>query len=285
MSNPEVFSNLAAYLTARGLSALFTNEGGPGGWLWDQLVAGIDTESELIQAVEQTQVYRDRFGVILDLRQRRTNGESVYVPSVDEVLEYENRVSDTLRRAGMPSHLYSTPAKIHSYMANQLSVTEIESRVDQVWNTIKSSAPEIRAEFAEILGDGSDEMFAAFLLDPETTSIEMERKVNQAYVGGTANQFNIEIGDTRRDQIADIGLSAASLREGFGNIAANADLFDEGYGEAIDLSAESEGVNVEFYADAESQRLIEQRLARRRALDRASFGGAQTQSEGVTGLR
>lgn len=280
-----VYNNLKQFLSIRGLGSLFNNTGGvPSGWLWDQLVSGVDTEAELTQAIETTSQFQARFGIIFDLRRRAAGGENVYVPTVDEVLAYEQSVTQTLRNAGMPTNLYSSTQQLHSYMANQLSAAEIEDRVTQVWNTVQSASPDIRDEFSSIIGNNSDAYFAAYILDPDNTRVEMERQVKQSVVGGTATGFGIDLGDTTRDRLADLPLSEAGFSQGFANISGNEAIFREGMGETDDLTAEVEGVGMEFEGDAKARTRAEQRVIKRKSIDRAATGGAQSGNDGIAGL-
>jgi hypothetical protein len=287
--NPEIlssYSTLKNYLSIRGLGSLFNDTNGiPSGWLWGQLVNGIDTEAELVQAIETTAEFQTRFGIIFDLRIRAAAGENVFVPTVDELLAYEQSVTRTLQNAGMPTSLYASTSQIHSYMANQLSAAEIEDRVIQVWNTVQSASPDIKAEFASIIGSNSDAYFAAYILDPETTRVAMEQEIQKAVVGGTANSFGVDITDSTRDRLADLPMTEAGFSQGFANISANAEIFNEGMGETDDLTAGVEGVGMEFEGDAAARTKAEQRVIKRKSVDRAATGGAQSKTDGIAGLR
>jgi hypothetical protein len=281
-----IYAILKHYLSIRGLGSLFNDSNGtPSGWLWEQLINGIDTEAELLMALETTVEFRTRFKVIFDLREQALTDQYVYIPSVDEVIAYEKAVSETLRSAGMPAHLYSTTSKLQSYMASQLSASEIEDRVIQVWNTVKGSSADIRDEFSEIIGGDSDAFLAAYILDPESTRVAMEQHIKQSVVGGTATGFGFNLGDSTRDRLADLPMSEAGFSQGFENISQNAPLFNEGMGEVDDLSAEVEGIGMEFEGDSNAITKAEQRLIKRKSLDRAASGGAQSANDGIAGLR
>jgi hypothetical protein len=282
----SAYANLKQYLSSRGLGSLFNQtDGVPSGWLWTQLINGVDTESELVQAIETTSEFQSRFGIIFELRKRAAAGENVYVPTVDDVISYEQSVTETLRNAGMPLNLYSSTQQLHSYMSNQLSASEIEDRVIQVWNTVQSASPDIKAEFASIIGNGSDAYFAAYILDPETTRVAMEQQIQKAVVGGTATTFGVDIDNTTRDRLANLPLSEAGFSEGFSNISSNAEIFQESISEVDDLTAGVEGVGMEFEGDAAARTRAEQRVIKRKSIDRAASGGAQTGGDGIAGLR
>jgi hypothetical protein len=170
-------------------------------------------------------------------------------------------------------------------MSNQLSAAEIEDRVIQVWNTVQSASPDIKSEFASIIGNGSDAYFAAYILDPETTRLAMEQQIRKAVVGGTANSFGVDINDGTRDRLAGMPLSESGFSQGFANISANEAIFTETMGEVEDLTAGVEGVGMEFEGDSVARSKAEQRVIKRKSIDRGIDGGAQSKGDGIAGLR
>ena len=63
----ESFESLASYLTSLGLADLFTIDanGNPGGFLYDQMVNGVETPGELQIALESNDLFKKRYKIIL----------------------------------------------------------------------------------------------------------------------------------------------------------------------------------------------------------------------------
>lgn len=279
------FATLSAYLNDMGLGALFEIDaaGNPAGWLWEQIEQGFDTADELLVRLEQTDVFRDRFGVITQQKERAAAGEPVYVMSPAEVLQYEDTVRQLMSQAGMPTWFYDEPADFHRLILADMSVAEVNERLDDAYDYVLSAPPEVRQTFEEYYGVGQGEAaLAAFALDPERTLRDINRATRTAYVGGMADRFDIQVDRAAAQRIADLPTTEEGIVTGLRNVAAQADIFREGITETNDLTS-SDGLAVQFEGDADAQRQIENRVIRRRAVDRSSTGGAAIGSEGVIG--
>lgn len=285
--NQAAFARLSKYLADRGLGELFTvgSDGKPGGWLWNQLTAqGVDTIDELTIAIEDTAAFKRRYAVIVDLRKRAVAGEPVDVPTVDEVLAYEADAAALMRRSGLPSHLYDDYRDLQRLMSNQLSVVELEARINAVWHTVTNTSPAVRAKFAEFFGANGDAALASFLLDPDKTEVQLARMARTAYAAGLGSDFGMRIGKQRADQIAGLPITEAGMMERYQQVARFGGLYRESLGEGEDLTAEATGLDAVLFDDEEAARKLEQRLISRQGIDRATFGGAAVDRRGFGGL-
>lgn len=280
------FGVLSNYLQTIGLGELFTinNQGEPGGWLWNQLQGGIDTDEELRLALEQTDVYRDRFSVIIEQQRRRANGEPVYVMSPAEVIGYERDVRQMMVAAGLPSTFYDQPSDFHQLILADMSPQEVRDRIDEAYEYVMSAPPEVRAAFNDFYGVGQgDAQLAAWALDPERTVRDISKATRTAYSAGMAERFDIEIDRAAAERIADLPQTEAGITEGLRQVASLGSIFDEGLGDSgTDLTDET-GIASVFEGDANAQRDIAQRVGRRRAVNTASTGGALVTQQGVIG--
>lgn len=279
------FETLASYLRDMGLGALFSidHQGNPGGWLWEQMEQGFDSPDELLVRLEQTDVYRERFGVILQQKERAAAGEPVYVMSPAEVLAYERQVTQMMSRAGMPTWFYDEPADFHKLILADMSPQEVSERIDDAYEFVLSAPPEVRQTFEEYYGvNQGDAALAAFALDPERTLRDINKATRTAYVGGMAKRFDIQVDQGAARRIAELPLTQEGVTSGLRQVASQADIFDEGITETRDITA-NDGVAAQFEGDAEANRIMEQRVIERRSIDRSSTGGAAIGSQGVVG--
>jgi len=279
------FDSLASYLNGIGLGELFTMDGGqPGGWLWNKLQQGVDSQAELQIALEQTDVFKNRFGVIGEQQKRAAAGGAGHVMTAAEVLDYEKSVGQAMAAAGMPSWLYDQPNDFHKLILADFSPQEVQLRIQQGYDYVQASPPEVRQAFDDFYGVGKgDGALAAWALDPEKTKAEITRATRTAYSGGMARRFDIEIDKASAQRIADLPRSEAGIVEGFKNVAAMGDVFDEGMSEAaVDLTDQT-GLAAEFEGDAAASTAIEKRILERKANSKSSTGGAVLTRSGLTG--
>ena len=284
----QIFTLLASYLTDLGLGELATVNaaGDPGGWLWQQIQGGIDTADELRISIESTDVWKDRFGVIVEQRKRAAKGEPVQVMSVDEVLAYERSVAQLMRSAGLPSTFYDSYQDFNELILSGMSVAEVDQRLGEAYNRAVNVSPEIRDAFEAFYGVGQgDGALAAFFLDPERTINTLERQSRAAYTAGMGERYGIGISQSRAEQIAGGPMTEGGITQGLEQVNRLGSVFREGLGETTDLSAEREGLDLVFDGSSAAQTAIDRRISARRSGDRSSTGGAALTNSGLIGSR
>lgn len=282
------FDMMAKQLDSIGLGALFQldSQGNPSGWLWNQIQAGIDTDTELEMAIRQTDVFKARFGVIEQQQKKAANGEPVYVMTPAEVLNYEKEVRWAMRSAGLPSTFYDEPSDFHRLILADFSPAEVKERITQAYDYVLSAPPEVRAAFESYYGVGKgDAQLAAWALDPDRTVRDITRATRTAYAGGMAERYDIKLDKAAATKIADLPITEGGINEGMKQIAGMSTIFNEGLGDSgTDMSAENEGIQSVFEGSGEAQAAINKRLLRRSAGNRTSTGGAATTQAGVVGV-
>lgn len=284
----QIYQLMASYLRDLGLGELATTtaDGSPSGWLWQQIQGGVDSAEELRMAIESTDVWRDRFGVIVEQRKRAAKGEPVQVMSVDEVVAYERSVAQLMRQAGLPESFYDSYQDFNSLILGGLSVAEIDERLGESFNRAVNVAPEIRAAFEDFYGVGRGEAaLAAYFLDPDRTLSTLAQESRTAYAAGMGERYGIGLGRDRAERIATSPMTEAGITQGFEQINRLGAVFSEGIGETSDLSAQREGVDLVFDGDSRADTAINRRIAARRAGDTSAVGGAALSREGLVGSR
>lgn len=285
MADP-LYNTIASQLAALGLGALapVSPSGEPTGWLADQIRQGYDSIDELMINLQSTDVFRQRFGVIFEQQRRAAAGQPTYVMSPAEVIEYERRASQMMQAANLPAWFYDQPEDFNNLILRDMSIAELEERIVQTYEYVQNALPEVRAKFQEFYGVAQgDAALAAYVLDPERTTANLERARRSAYTAGLADRFDIALSRAVSERIAQLPQTEAGIVAGLQQISAQQGLFDEGVFETTDLSAENEGVASVFEADADAMRAIERRRASRTASSRATAGGAAQTARGVVG--
>lgn len=281
----QVFAGLSNYLNEMGLGKLFSvdSQGNPGGWLWNRMQAGTDTPEELRIAIESTDVFRERFGVIVEQRRRAAAGEPVYVMSPQDVLDYERTVKQTMAAAGLPGWFYDQPEDFNNLILNDMSPAEVSQRIAEGYEYVQSAPPEVRAAFNEFYGVGQgDAALAAWALDPDRVVRDINKATRTAYASGMAKRFDVEISRQAAERLADLPRTEAGIVEGLTQVASQANIFDEGIGEATDITTD-QGVDAVFEGDAAAITAMNRRVGQRRSVNQAATGGAAISNTGVVG--
>lgn len=285
-STDPLFNMLANTLQSIGLGELVSvgRDGEPQGWLWNQIQAGFDTEDELLLALSQTDVFKDRFAVIGEQQKRAAAGQPVRVMTPAEVLEYENRARQMMSAAGMPSWFYDEPDDFNQLILNDISVVELGERIEQAFEYVDNAPEEVRSKFSEFYGVAqSDAALAAYVLDPTKTTAQLEKSVRTAYTAGMAKRFDLELGKLAAQKIAELPNTEAGIVQGLTQIASQRKLFENQLFEDGSLSAETTGVGAVFEGDADALRELERRKATRSMGNQAATGGAVLTQRGLTG--
>lgn len=282
--NLSVFNQLASFLNSIGLGGLFSiSNGTPGGWLWEQIQGGVATEAELTLALEQTPEFRSRFAVIFDMRDQAARGAITYVPTAADVLAYEKEYVQAMISAGVPSWFYDSYEDAHAAMRSNLSVTQVEERIQRGFGVMQEMPPEVRTAFEELYGSQADGALLAAVLDPEKTLAEIDRAVRASQITGFGRRAGLEISSEQALRFSVNSLSVSEIEQGVQEAARLTPLTEETIGEgATDLSTEV-ALSAGLLDNAADQAALEARLTRRQLGQRAAGGGAIAGQSGVIG--
>lgn len=279
------FDTLATTLDNIGLGDLFTvdSSGNPSGWLWDQIQAGVDTDEEIAVAIKATDVYKNRFSVIVAQEKAVREGGGGYIMNEIDVLNYETEIAGYMAAAGLPPSFYDDPKDYHKLILSGLSPLEVNKKIVAAYDYVLSAPPEVRTAFEEFYGVGQgDAQLAAWALDPERTTRDITKATRTAYAAGMADRFDVSIDRKTAERIADLPMTEGGITEGMKQVASMSNVFREGIGETTDLTTTT-GVESVFEGSGEAQTAINRRIGERRSIERSSTGGAIITREGLTG--
>lgn len=284
VSNESLFGSLASFLNSIGLGSLFSYSGGkPSGWLWEQIQKGVSTQDELSFALEQTPAFQQRFKVIFDMRDKAARGELSYVPTANDVLNYEREYAQTMSAAGVPSWFYDSVEDAHNAMRSNLSVTQIQERIDRGYGVIQEMPVEVKSAFEELYGGQAEGVLMAAVLDPGKTLREIDRSVRAAQVAGFGRRMGLGVTADQAQRFSAIDMSEAEIRAGVAEAARLRPLTEERIGEAALNLSDENALAAGLGTNAVDQQLFEARLATRRAGQSTVATGALTGATGVTG--
>lgn len=280
------FQQLAGFLNSIGLGSLFTvdSSGNPSGWLWEQITKGVTSQAELLFALEQTPEFKQRFQVIFDMRDKAARGEASYVPTVADVLNYENEFVRTMTAAGVPSWFYDSLNDAHNAMRSNLSVTQVADRIERGYSVMQQMPTEVKSAFSELYGSDAESVLLAAVLDPSKTLTEIDRSVRASQIAGFGRRAGLDLTAEQAKRYGQLELTASQIQGGVETAAGLKPLTDATMGEKnqAKLTAET-ALNVGLGQSATDQAQFENRLTTRKLGQQTVGGGALVGQSGITG--
>jgi len=280
----NTFDDLAAFLRSIGLGSLFmVVDGKPSGWLWEQIQNGIVTRDQLTLALESTPEFQQRFKVIFDMRDQAARGMATVVPTAEDVLEYEKNYVQTMIAAGVPSWFYDSVDDAHNAMRSNLSVTQIEERVERGFGVMQEMPTEVRSAFEELYGGQADGALLAAVLNPEKTLAEIDRAVRASQIAGFGRRAGLDVTADQAQRFSQTTLTLSEIEQGVQEAARLQPLTQETVGEGgLDLTQEV-ALSAGLLDTAPDQAILEARLTRRQLGQRTIGGGAIAGQSGIAG--
>jgi len=261
---------LRELLRGYGLEALLP-------WALDQVQRG-QSDTEIVQSMRQTPEFQQRFPAIAA---REKAGLPPISPA--EYVAYEAQATQLMRSYGLPSGFYDQPEDFSNLLAADVSVDELNKRIQQGYDRVMTLPAEVRATFRDYYGANGDSAIAAYFLSPDRATPILIEQAAAAAVGGIGKRFGFDIGRGTAEDAAKMGVTEQSAQQNLGQLAQQRDLYRETVNDTTDLSADVEGVKAAFGLDAESVAKVRGRLESRQA----QFQGGdafQTTQQGAQGL-
>lgn len=172
---------------------------------------GLGTDAIILQ-LQDTNAYKVRFAANED---RRKAGFRVLSPA--EYVDLETQYGSILRTFGLPAGFYDSRDDFRKFIAADKSPSEIQSRAQAAQQVWLSKDPNIKQAWTSYYGLTDGDAIAA-ILNPETALPIVQRKVTAAQIGGQALASGLQVGGSRAEQLADLGVTASDAAKGYGEI-------------------------------------------------------------------
>jgi len=193
---------------------------------------------------------------------------------------------DSLRTFGINPDVFAD--NYAQLVEGDVSPTEFQSRLNQVYSGIEQNIPEVKEYYATNFGiDLSDESIFAAAVDPTLGDAILSGQITQAQIGGEAEARGFEITQPQIERLQRFGVTQQQARETFR--AAEQQLEQLQSLEAQRGIAEEERIGIEEFTEAavfgETEDI--QRIRRLREEQQAEFTpelGAVRRGRRVTGL-
>lgn len=261
----DAYAAITALFSSYGLESL-------AGKVYDYVKNGYssDTVSILLQ---DTKEYKERFS---GNEARKKAGLPVL--SAGEYLATEASYRQIMQSAGLPAGFYDTPADFTNWIGQNVSPTEIQSRVDLATQATILANPNYKKALNQMGIADSD--LTAYFLDQKKSLPYIQKAAATAQIGAAALGQDLTFDETYAESLATKGITADQANQGYANIAGEAGTMQNLasiYGTTY-TQREAEQAAFEGNAGAANKR---KRLA---SQERGNFSGAAgTASGGLAG--
>jgi hypothetical protein len=253
-------------------------------WAWGQYTGGSAVDTIMLDLRERPE-YKTRFPAMENL------AKAGHAITESQYLQYEQSVAQVMRANGIPEGFYAPPDAIQKFLEGNVSVAEIQSRVQAANAAIYTAGPETQAALNDLYGAGaSPGQMAAWFLDPNRAEplIAKEWAASQAAGQAALSGF----GALSRDEaefIANQGVSQQGLQQGFSDLQKQRALATRQVGAHTDAGNELVDrhslLGAAFAGDADAQQRLANEAAQRKANQEGVTGFVQDQrTGGYTGL-
>jgi hypothetical protein len=236
------------------------------------------SEAEILQGIRKTPEFQARFPAIAE---REKAGLPALSPG--EYVQYEQQATQLMRAAGLPKGFYDTPSDFTQFLSGDVSVAELQDRIQMGQQAMYEAPPEARAALKQQynLSDGD---ITAYFLDPGKADPLLKQQWTAAQINGAAARTGFGMGSTAEaERLAKLGVTVSQAEQGYGQLVAGKELYGNLPGEHGDTIDRATQVGAALGGDAAAK----QRIARKSQSRTAEFsGGGQvaTTSNGATGL-
>jgi hypothetical protein len=234
--------------------------------------------------VENDPRFLAAFPEIAANKAKLAQGEKVQAIKAVDVINYRTGVKSLFRDMGLPPTFYDQPEDFVDLMVNKnLSLAELESRVEQGFSKVDSAPPEVQDVFNSFFGAQGKSALAAIFLDPARGTKALGEMVAQAEIGGAGKRFGFDVDVARAERLRESGIADYQrAAQGFEQAGQLRPLEQETISEATDIT-EEELVEGAFGTDQAG--LTQRERLQRRAQERtAAFQGGGGAQQGQSGF-
>jgi len=252
-------------------------------WISESLIKGVSEEQIMLELYDRPEFKR----AFPEIEARRLAAEQTglaYTPiSPEDVLNYRTQARELMRMYGLPSSFYSQDSDFFNLIVDDVSMDELNWRLETASQRVFTAPPEVRSVFGELFGAGSDDALFALFVDPDRAQPLLEDMVQRAEIGGAARRFGFDMTPLGMQRLEQYNITYQQALEGFSALDVQRGLFAETISEEEDLEALDEGVEATFGIGGGAVEKVQRRAQSRVASTKGQSGGG-AEERGVTGL-
>lgn len=242
-------------------------------WAYDrykELGADEMAANRVAEEMKQRPEFKARFPAFEELAKR---GEAI---SVEEYLEYEQRVRESMKFYGVDQREFGSDRKIADMLISRVSADEAQARLELAAYGAYTAPAEVKAAMSSMYGITEGDL-VSFWLEPDEALPVLRRKFGASQVAGALVEQGFGADRTFAEEVTDRGYTYTQARE-----AAQRARGLEGLTGGEQAVAQGDVVRAQF-GDVEAQKRVERSALSRQAAFQKSSGAGADQS-GVSGL-
>jgi hypothetical protein len=191
-SNRDAFVALETLFTSYGLGSLTSS-------IFNFIQQGYSQDT-ITLLLQQTPQYQQRFaGNAI----RQKNGLAVLSPA--DYLATEASYYQVVQSAGLPKSFYDQPSDWVQWIGNDVSPTEVQSRVQMAQTATEQAPPDLVQALGQ-MGVPKSSLVAYFLDDQKALPV-LQTQFNAAQIGAAALRNNLVMDPARATTFANMGIT------------------------------------------------------------------------------
>lgn len=258
-------------------------------WALEQLIMGSSIDQILLE-LETRPEYERAFPEIKARREQAARtGVQLEPLSPAEILTYRTEARALMHSFGVPVNMYQQNSDFFDLIVGDVSLTELQARLEIAENRVRHAPPEVRDVFSQIFGQGvggTDQALFAFMIDPDNAMPRLEEMARTAEALGAARRYGFDAfapgEDPSMNRLRDYPMTYDQYAQGFSELDRVRSLFDETLYES-DWDWSDEGVEAAFGLRGGAAEALERRGESRAAETRGRSTAGAVES-GVAGL-
>lgn len=260
------------FLAQFGLASLGT-------WAWSryaQLGGGPNALNQIsVEMVDQPQ-FNKRFPAY------KTLAERGLAMSPAEMINYEQTARQIFHSAGLPNGFYDQPDDFAKFMINDVSASELQSRVQLASAAALEAPQDVKDALANYYGLDQGAL-TAYFIDPKKALPILQQNFAAGQIGAQATRTGFgNVSRAEAEHLAQIGVTDEEAQQGFAQLGDQSGLFDQQVtGEDEISQAEQLGA---VFDNSAAARLRIKRRQESRVADFSGGSGFNAGQNGVGGL-
>jgi hypothetical protein len=207
-TNRDAFMALKSVFDSYGLGTLADK-------IYNYVKNGESADTISIE-LQDTPEYKTRFA---GNEARKAAGLPVLSPA--DYLATEASYKQIMQASGMPTGFYDQTTDFNDWIGKNISPTEIQSRVDMASQATILSNPQYRDALNQMGID--DAHITAYFLDSTKALPYLQKAAATAQIGAEALRQNLQFDQDYAGELATMGVSADTARQGYQQIAGELD--------------------------------------------------------------
>lgn len=211
-TNRDAFVALETLFTQYGLGSLVQN-------IFNFIQQGYSQDT-ITLLLQQTPEYQQRFaGNAI----REKNGLAILSPA--DYLATEASYYQVVKAAGLPSNFYDNHSDFVQWIGNDVSPTEVQSRVQMAQTATEQAPPDLVQALGQ-MGVPKESLVAYFLDDTKALPI-LQTQFNAAQIGASALRNNLVMDPTRATTFANMGITVDQANSAYQQIGETLPTLEE----------------------------------------------------------